>query len=316
MRMMLSLKKIKFWMPIVLVALFGGLVFKILLPVSAQGVSTHAYLPLVGKKMTLGFGSLKGKVTSATTNAAIAKARVCVSGTTCTETDPLGNYTFGELSMGAYPISATAELYDTRSTSTFVNGRQENQFNLTLSPQIGGGGDSKVMLRVILTWSANPTWPDGSPNDLDLHMWLDVPNPPTHLYNSNRGECTMFPNACLITDMTWGSGPETIDITHIENAVYTVGVLNFNQTTQRPKVPGISAAAAHISLHDLRGEFYSIDVPTSGSGDFWLAFRMVGNSTDNSYRVEPINCITWDPGDAVPTCQATKAGFQARPTMK
>lgn len=244
-------------------------------------------LPFVFRSYVQGPGSVAGTVFDATTvdRPPLDNVTVCYLDN-CALTGTDGTYLIENLPDGLRQLNASrAEYYsmvEDVSIRPFETAKQD--FALTPLSEI-----TDVFMRVLLTWSEFETWPpDDIRNDLDAHLWLEAPDPPTHIYFADRGDCTTFPDACLEVDYQKGYGPETLAIRQLQNTVYYYGVLNYY--AGYPGVPEITSSQAKIRLFLEDGTVMEYTVPAVGDGDFWYVFQLV--SDGSTATVVEKNCIT------------------------
>jgi hypothetical protein len=260
-----------------------------------------AALPLVFKNFTFGPGNISGKVIDASTGGGLAGAQVCI-GANCKNSDMDGLYSFTDLYAGGQYMIASKEMYLPEAKFSNVVPHETTTADFILIPDVEIG---RVRMRIVLTWDTNPTWPPtGLLNDLDAHIWIDRPDPPTHVgyYDAemHSGSCAGFPNACLEADKQDGLGPETVAIGEQEEpgAIYYYGVMNYNQFN--PDFPPLSQIRALVRVFSEEGLLYSFNSPTSGEGNFWYLFKMDAVNL----AIEPVNCITTFPLEGqLPVCE-------------
>lgn len=254
--------------------------------------SQELHLPLVGRNYLWEMGAVSGKVIDATSGNPLIGVDICLIQGVCTQTDLLGGYSF-EAYPGIWVLTARTDGYYAATRSGFVRPEEETTINFAMVPIITG---ENVALRVVLTWSTVPTFTNPiTPtmpfnNDLDAHLWLDRPNDPLlshHIHYDDVGDCTFYPNACLVATRMQGSGPEIIDISVIEvGAQYYYGIFNYNQG--QPGVPPLIETLPHVDIYNQDGLIQSIDPPPNGGdGNFWYAFWM--DSADSV--IHATNCL-------------------------
>ncbi len=266
------------------------------LPAWAQE-ARPVYLPLVARNFLPGLGLVSGKVISASSGAPIANAQVCVGGQ-CLASSEQGEYHVENVWAGGRPLIASANGYNTITDTVFVRASQVVTRNLALSTNLAPGD---IAMRIVLTWDSTPAWPPGyCDNDLDAHLWLTVGSSVFHIFPGERGDCTIYPNACDEQDVVRGSGPETIAIRAFEqDATYYYGVHNYNQiyTEACPGVPTMTRTSAIARIYDKNGLFKEYVVPSEGNGNFWYVFELNGDTHQFTDR----NCIGWY-SDNPPVC--------------
>ncbi len=263
---------------------------------SGAALDLKTSMPLVLFGFSDGFGSVTGTVFDATsiTREPLSDVSVCFQGK-CDQSDSSGSYLIENVPDGYHYLSAKRlDFYDmVEDVLVEPNQTAEQDFAMTPLSEI-----TDVYMRVLLTWSETETWPpDGIRNDLDAHMWLEAPTPPTHIDFVERGDCTTFPNTCLEVDYQKGYGPETLAVRNLESTVYYYGVLNYY--AGYPGVPEITQSQAKIRLYQEDGNILEYSVPTIGVGDFWYVFKLISDGSTAS--VLEMNCITSYTGDP-PEC--------------
>ena len=289
-----------------LVLMLSGPAAGQVIPGNAAGFEENrALLPMVMTKYPEGPGSITGRAFDASkpTHDSIEGAEICVFDQ-CDTTDSDGIYMLEGIPGGMRWLEAAApDFYQTYEIVRVKEGEVAER-DIALTPFLEL---SDVFMRVVVTWNETPVWPpDNTRNDLDAHLWLEAPDPPTHIDFSYRGDCTTFPNACLESDYQTGYGPETLAIRQLESTTYHFGVLNYY--AGYPGVPPITSSQAKVRVYLESGEYYEFDVPTTGTGDFWYVFSLESDGTTAS--LEEHNCITGFNGE-VPDC--SKASTQSIP---
>jgi hypothetical protein len=256
--------------------------------VSAQGTAP-IYLPIIASNFLTGPGKITGKVIDASQpDFPIQGAQICVDSTNCATTDVNGIYGIESVLSGGRIATVIADKYATTTSFVEVVANQTATLNFALSPDLSA---SNVLMRTVVTWSPTKFWPpDNWPNDLDAYLWIDA-QLPTLVFSANRGDCTVYPYACLEADYTEGFGPETIAIGNgggqlISGATYYFGVYNFNQGFSS-SVPPITQTSARVQVYNQAGIMETFEVPPTGSGDFWYVYSM-----DDTGKITPVNCIT------------------------
>ena len=217
------------------------------------------YVPLV-KKQEAQRGTVAGRVTNATNNAAIPGAQVCVLSTNqCATTNSQGNYSIGQVPTGNQNVRATANGFTQLTETGNVPANSTLTLNFSLSPTLAAGE-----IRVVLTWGQNPT-------DLDSHLWLP-PSNAYHVYYNARGSCTSSPWACLDVDDITSYGPETITIKQRYNGTYIYAVYNYSNS------PSINSSQGVVRVYGQSGLVATFNVPASGSGRWWYVFDLNGSN--------------------------------------
>ncbi|MBE2235109.1 MAG: carboxypeptidase regulatory-like domain-containing protein, partial [Anaerolinea sp.] len=231
-----------------------------------------AYLPIILRRPALPPGTVAGRVVNAVNAQGIAGAQVCVLPSQCTTTNAQGNYTIGNVGAGPRTVRASANGFVTLQQSTNVPGGGTATLNFALSPILGQGE-----IRIVLTWGATP-------RDLDSHLWLPPANP-FHIYYANKGNCTVFPYACLDVDDTSSYGPETVTIKQRFNGTYVYGVYNWTNDA------AITSSGGRVQVYGASGLVAQFDVPSSGGGRWWYVFDLNGNTG----QITPRNVIQNNP---------------------
>jgi hypothetical protein len=253
-------------------------------PFDAPFITT---LPLLYKDYVGGFGSVTGVVFDATSvdRLPVSGASVCYSDQ-CSVTGEDGTYLIENLPDGLRHVSASREEYYSLTEDVKIRPNEISRQDFALTPL---AEITDVFMRVLLTWSETESWPpDGIRNDLDAHLWLEAPDPPTHIDFTERGDCTTFPDACLEVDYQQGYGPETLAIRQLQNTVYYYGVLNYY--AGYPGVPDITESQAKVRVYQEGGVFMEFSVPAVGEGDFWYVFQLI--SDGGTATLIEKNCIT------------------------
>ena len=227
-----------------------------------------AYLPIILRRPALSPGTVTGRVVNAVNAQGISGAQVCVLPNQCTTTNSQGNYTITNVGAGARTVRASANGFVTLQQATNVPGGGTVTLNFALSPVLGQGE-----IRIVLTWGATP-------RDLDSHLWLPPANP-FHIYFANKGNCTVFPYACLDVDDVSSYGPETVTIKQRFNGTYVYGVYNWSNDA------AITASGGRVQVYGASGLVAQFDVPTSGSGRWWYVFDLNGSNG----QITPRNVI-------------------------
>ena len=258
----------------------------------------RSLLPLVMFGYTQGPGTITGRAFNSATKdrVSVSGAQICYQGV-CDITDSDGMFTLEDIPDGLRRLDASAEEYYKTTEDVVVKPFETVQRDIALTPLLEL---SDVFMRVVLTWNSTQTWPpDNTRNDLDAHLWLEAPDPPTHIFPDefSRGDCTTFPNACLESDYETGYGPDTLAIRQLESTVYYFGILNVY--AGYPGVPPITSSQAMVRVYLESGVYYEFTVPPAGDGDFWYVFSLVSDGAAASLQER--NCITTYNAE-IPTC--------------
>ena len=283
----------KFWICLLILSIFGiladrGLVSRAAVGLDQDSSTVSIKLPFVFRSYVQGPGSVSGTVFDATSadRPPLDNVTVCYLDE-CAVTGSDGTYLIEDLPDGLRRLSAAREEYYPTSEDVLIRPFESAKQDFALTPL---SEISDVFMRVLLTWSSVQTWPpDDTNNDLDAHLWLEAPDPPTHISFSDKGDCTTFPNACLEVDYKKGYGPETLAIRQLQSTVYYYGVLNYY--AGYPGVPKLTDSQAKVRLYLEDGTVMEYNVPAAGEGDFWYVFQLV--SDGNTATVVEKNCITF-----------------------
>lgn len=253
------------------------------------------YIEVEGSQVS---ATLSGKVTNAIDGQAIAGALVEIdelSGIT----DAEGNYTIenvpagsltsnfmGTPTQGLSPLTVQFSDLSTNNTQlvkcsadnfSLYNNNQviipdgsSVTLNISLSPIISGSG-----MRFVLNWGQLPS---------DLDSYLETPEIEGTVYRvgySAPGSATAPPYATLDHDVTTGFGPETITIYDFVSGVYYYFIYNLSDTE------ALTTSEAVVQIYNDNGLIQTLQVPTSGTGQFWY----IGNINGNTQTMNLINVI-------------------------
>ena len=131
--------------------------------------------------------------------------------------------------------------------------------NVSLSPQLTGGA-----LRLVLNWGT-------SPKDLDSYLVTPAINgTPYTVSYSSQGNSTSPPYATLDHDVTEGLGPETITIHQFVSGTYKYYV------NQWSSIGTLAASNASVQVYTAQGLVRTIQIPTTGSGEYWNVLTIDG----------------------------------------
>lgn len=232
-----------------------------------------------------------GQVTNALNGQAIPGAEVCISGL-CTFTDQDGNYSIAQVPSGSLAPAFGASLvygsapltvqFNDQSSEnthtvtcskqgylTYVNGQVSMppgdtlNLNLSLSPELQEGN-----VRFVLNWGATPT-------DLDSHLLTpEIEGNEYHVFFDNKGNIATAPFARLDFDITTGFGPETMTIYELRPGNYSYYILNFSEN------PSITLSHAVVQIYGVDGLLYTVQVPSSGNGNYWHVCDIDGQTGD------------------------------------
>ena len=215
------------------------------------------YLPIV-RKGGPARGTVTGRVVNATNAQAIPGATICVLSTNqCATSTSQGNYTIGNVPAGSQTVRATASGFTALQQTATVPAGGTVTLNFALSPTLAQGE-----IRIVLTWGATPL-------DLDSHLWLPASNP-YHIYYGDKGNCPIFPRACLDVDDQTSYGPETVTIKQRYTGTYVYAVYNYSSD------PSITQSNGRVQVYGPTGLLAQYAIPTSGSGRWWYVFDLNG----------------------------------------
>ena len=253
---------------------------------TASGYSTaRLTFQVIPREVT----SLTGQVTDATTGDPIAGAVVSVAGfETTTGFD--GTYTISDIPVpglraefmgvpdsGAAPLSVRFQDLSSVGTQTVVVSAQgyltytnaqvalsageERVLDISLSPVLTDG-----KLRLVLNWKAEPP-------DLDAHLVTPVIGDSSyHVYWWEQGSADSLPHAVLDHDDIDGFGPETITFHQFYPGTYSYFIYDFDETG------GLAGSDAVVQIYDESGLIRTVQVPKTGTGDFWKVCDIDGES--------------------------------------
>jgi hypothetical protein len=267
---------------------------------AAAEIGNIVYLPLLAKNWVDAPGNITGRVTDASiqdpANNGVPGVKVCFLDN-CTTTTGQGNFTLNNIPPDYQVLNATADLFEPQTAGVSVIGNQTVTLNIAITKKLAS---SDIRFRFIITWRPEQTWPpDNWPNDLDSYLWFVGPSYSGYIAPDpfeKRGICTEYPYACIQVDAIFGSGPETVDIQQLPGeTTYYFGILNYYDTY--PGVPPITSSRAQIQVYNQDGLMQTYQVPSSGDGNLWYAFKF-----DSSGTFTTTNCITWSSGDQPPHC--------------
>ncbi len=267
--------------------------------------------------------TLTGMVSSATTGSAIAGATVSVAGLTATsgsdgvyiiENVPLGalmadfygspltgdaplDVQFTDNSVSnAQTVTASASGYmNYTNTHLIVSDATTITFDISLSPALTAGA-----MRMVLNWDDNPA-------DLDSHLKTpDIGGQTYHVYYSTPGSYDMNPYAILDVDDQNGYGPETITIQQFFTGTYQYYIQKYAGAEY------LSQSNAVVQIYDINGLLQTVNVPTSGTGNYWYVCDIDGSTQ----AVKLVNQIVdTAPGPAGKGLVAKKTDAQIPPVQ-
>jgi PKD repeat protein len=256
--------------------------YRVIFPIAFILLVVIDRTPLMG-------GVLRGTVTDATNGRPLAGATVSIAGLS-TLSNASGAYSIGNLPRGtlaaqfaASPLRGVAPLrvqftdqssesaYTIRATlSGFIE--YANQIlaigpndtatlNISLSPSLAAG-----QMRIVLRWSANP-------RDLDAHLLANLNSGQQfHIFFGNKGRANALPFDTLDVDDTDGFGPETITMYQLFPGRYVYYVHRFFGTDS------LRNSQAVAEVYTAQGLVQTIQIPTTGSGDYWHVCEINGGT--------------------------------------
>jgi hypothetical protein len=187
-------------------------------------------------------------------------------------TDSSGGYIFSGLSPGQYTLWAAASGYAASSRAiTVLGGETVAGQDLPLSSTSGG---SETLVRVILTWGADP-------DDLDAHLTGPNSDGSTrfHVWWTNPGTLGAEPFAALDVDDVFEFGPETITFESDREGLFRYYVHDWTNS-ESTSSSALSNSSARVEVFRGSSLLRSFNVP-SGLGTLWEVFHFEdGEITD------------------------------------
>jgi PKD repeat protein len=133
--------------------------------------------------------------------------------------------------------------------------------DISLSPILGVG-----QMRFVLNWGADPS-------DLDEHLRTpEIEGSQYHVYYNNQGSINSAPYAALDHDDVTGYGPETTTIYQFFNGTYHFYIYKYAGTGT------LTSSSAVVQIYNETGLIYTLQVPTTGTGDYWYVATLNGAS--------------------------------------
>ncbi len=248
--------------------------------------------------------TLKGRVTNAVDGTAISGALVAI-GSITTTTDSEGNYELFNIPLAtlsaaffAAPLSGSSPLEvafidqsnDASHTlvvsatdfSTYTNNQvvinngETLVIDVSLSPILAAGE-----MRIVLNWGS-------SPDDLDSYLKTPIIDGYYFtVYYITKGSATSAPYATLDHDDQSAFGPETITIYKKSAGTYNYYVHKYSSGGE------LVTSNAVVQVYDNNGLVRTVNVPTTGSGDYWNVLKIDGGTGN----ITVINEI----GESIPT---------------
>jgi hypothetical protein len=263
---------------------------------------TFLFLPLVMREFQWKGAWIAGKVVDARDQDkdgqpdAIAGAQVCTQYQECASTSSEGTYqiSLGDTALREVTASKTGYISLTQGIYPLTN--QTVTLNFVLSPPL-----TDVVSRIVLTWDTTRTFPAPVPeqfldNDLDAYLFMEHQTQNQVIYYDFKGNCTEFPNACLLYDVRKGAGPETIDISVLElgnpATIYHYAVHHANYLYSQKTMPSLAELQARVCLYFKDVSQANCYSAPQGEFQLWYLFSMNQEGT-----VTLKNCLTDDPPD-------------------
>lgn len=241
---------------------------------------------------------LQGVVTNALNGLPLAGVRVSV-GDLSTITDEEGNYRIENIpaaalradfdsdqrsgpaplsvrfrnlsSAGGYTVEGSLNGYITYQNDLLLTAGAVRNYSFSMSPALNANE-----MRLVLNWGPNPS-------DLDSHLWTpQIEGTSTRVYYGNLGSANTSPYAKLDVDKRSGYGPETITISRLFPGNYHYYIHRFSGTGT------LTSSEAVVKLYGAGGLLRSIEVPSTGTGDYWHVATIDGATG----AIQLINQIT------------------------
>ncbi|MCD4723754.1 MAG: choice-of-anchor J domain-containing protein [Bacteroidales bacterium] len=236
-----------------------------------------------------GTGTLTGMVTDAVDGTPIEGALVEVAGLS-DYTDAQGNYLIenvpqgslfanytGTPTQGLHPLTVQFTDLSTSNTQLVTcsasgyityNNNQVTippggtlTLDISLSPILGND-----QMRFVLNWGADPS-------DLDEHLRTpEIEGSTYHVYYINQGSINSAPYAALDHDDVTGFGPETTTIYQFFNGTYHFYIYKYAGTGT------LTTSSAVVQIYNETGLIFTLQVPTTGTGDYWYVATVDGTS--------------------------------------
>ena len=212
--------------------------------------------------------SFSGTVVDASTAEPISGAAISVDeGAYTTSTNAAGQYSFENVVIGSYAVTASADGYTSSTQSVTLEEGTSSTVDFVLSEIIVNFDE----YRIVLTW-------DIAPRDLDSHIWTPDGS---HVYFVSMGSELTAPYTQLDTDDTSSYGPETITIYQAQPGTYTYSVYNYSGELN------ISESGATVEVYGESGLIQEWNVP-DGDGRWWNVFTLDGSTG----QINVINSIS------------------------
>ncbi len=179
-------------------------------------------------------------------------------------TDEYGIYSFPDIEPGEYTVIASNDGFETQSHIDVAQETDPCVYNFFLWPVHG------EEFRLVLSWGENP-------QDLDCHLYTpEIEESTYHVYWNFRGDEETPPYATLDTNVTEGSGPETVTIYDVFDGTYVYFVYNYSE------IPELAGSGATVRVYNETGQLYELVVPQPEAGEegylFWDVLRIVDGS--------------------------------------
>jgi hypothetical protein len=220
------------------------------------------------------FGSVSGRVVSATTGNPLASATVYIAdhqSTTQVQTDTNGLFSIVDIPVGSYTLVAELSNYTNDELIVAVPGNANlDDQNLSLLPLTFADGKYAI----VLTWAAMP-------RDLDSHLYVPDGAPFREIFYGDLGDSdgtlNTAPYASLDLDDTDGEGPETITIKKSGALTYYNGTYRyFVHNWSGDEV--LTNSNATVKVFDDGVLIKTYNIPTTGTGEYWHVFDLNGST--------------------------------------
>ncbi|GAB4481981.1 MAG: hypothetical protein Kow0088_24600 [Anaerolineales bacterium] len=264
--------------------------------------AAYLYLPLVMKEFQWQGAWIAGKVVDARDQDQnlqpdpLAGAQVCTQYSECTTTDANGDYQISLGDTAWRQVTASKEGFLSLTQAVYPLANRTVTLNFVLSQPL-----TDVVSRIVLTWDTTKRFtapvPEGFVNnDLDAYLFMEHQTSNQVIYYDFRGNCTDFPNACLLYDVQEGGGPETIDIATLEEGdpptVYHYAVHHANYFYSQKTMPSLAELQARVCLYFQGTNQANCYLAPEGELQLWYVFSM-----DQEGNVTLRNCLSDDPVD-------------------
>lgn len=270
-----------------------------------QQLNQQLYLPLVTKNFSWQGAWIEGKVVDARDQDQdgspdpLDGVKVCTQYQECADTDQNGTYHISLNSAGSCQVTAAKEGYISLTQSVDALANQTVKLNFVLSPPL-----QDIVSRVVLTWDSTPKFqlPNSQEfeNDLDAYLFMVHQTGALVIYYGYSGQKGDFPHALLLYDARDGAGPETIDISVLEQGypptVYHYAVHHVNYLGSGKSIPSLAGLQARVCIYFENAFQANCYSAPEGTLQTWYVFSM-----DQDGNVTLKNCLTDDPPDTDPS---------------